>query len=176
MNPNPWSCMGIAFSRAIGIDFAQFVFCVGHDGGGAKHLGFHPQECIDVALRYGFSCTPIQLYVGLLYDDGTAIIWSKEESWKRFETYALNTKRGVFEGIRIKQNGKQIGHAVVILDGIIYDGLYTYPFSDCSKYNFQPQTLWILNSMEDMNEQNEMVLRCVRPIIEPVTRLQEVSI
>jgi len=140
---NPWSCMGTAFSRAIGITFAQFVSYVGHDGSGPNHFGFHPQECIDIALRCGFSCTPIQLYVGLVYDDKTVIIWSKEESWKRFEKYVFGTKCGVFEGIRIKSN-KQIGHAVAILNGVIYDREEVYPFSDCSKHNFQPQTLWIL--------------------------------
>jgi hypothetical protein len=139
--------MGTAFSRAIGITFAQFVSYAGHDGSGPNYLGFHPQECIDVALRYGFSCTPIQLYIGLEYENKTAIIWSIEESWKRFEKYVLNTKRGVLEGIRIKSD-KQIGHAVAILDGMIYDRYKIYPFTDCDKYNYQPQTLWILNSME----------------------------
>lgn len=145
---NPWSCMGTAFSRALGITFAQFVSYVGHSGSGeANHFGFHPQECLDVVLRCGFSCTPIQLYIGLAYEVGAhpIIIWSKEESWNRFERYVYSTERGVLEGIRIgKQTTFQIGHAVAILNGVIYDREEIYPFSDCSKHNFQPQTLWIL--------------------------------
>ncbi len=146
---NPWSCMGVSFSRAIGIEFADFVKCVGHSGAGeANHNGFHPQECIDVALHYGFSCTPIQLFAGMIYGPGQppVVLWSKEEATRRFEKYVNSTKRGVFEGIRLKEGNKGIGHAVALIDGMIYDNETKYPVAECTAHNFHPQTLWIIKN------------------------------
>jgi hypothetical protein len=153
---NKWACMGLSFSKALGIEFAEFVERVGHDGGDeSSHKGFHPQECIDVAVDLGFSCTPIQLFCGMVYDEDKPpiVIWDKPDAFERFRIYMGRTPRGVCEGIRLRnQVGKGVGHAVALVDGLIYDNDKIYHYSECSKHNFHPQTLWIIKKVA-VNEQ-----------------------
>ena len=152
---NQYACMGMAFARALKMKFSEVAAFAGHNGGGeGGHLGFHPQECIDVATLHGFSCTPIQLFVGMLYGSETkpVVIWPKEDAIARFEYYVNKTKCGVLEGLRVKSENKGVVHAVALLDGIVYDNDLQYPVAECAANNFHPQTLWIIERAANETE------------------------
>ncbi|MFA5344693.1 MAG: hypothetical protein WC315_00225 [Candidatus Omnitrophota bacterium] len=155
VNPNSWSCMAAAFSTALGIRFADFIKLMGHDGSGQPyedkrfHRGFHIQECIDLCLMTGFACTEIQCYYGskpFVESIESVPVYPLKDCEFRFQHYLRKTKRGVITGL-----GQCFGHAVAWDGKFIYDPRspgYMYRFEDAVKYNFRPQTLWILTKME----------------------------
>ncbi len=153
LQPNAWSCMGYAFSMALGIPFAEFIRLVGHDGSDQLYAnklfrrGFHIQECIDVCSHLSVACTEIQAYYGITpYLGSTEVIeiQSIEKCLSRFKSYLNNTSIGVLSGM-----GKTFGHAVLWDHGMIYDtrGNKFYTFDDAHKNNFNPQSLWVLTKI-----------------------------
>jgi hypothetical protein len=147
----------MAFARALGMPFALFIQEIGHDGSDVvfddevTHRGFHIQECIDVCLRHGFACTEIQGYFGAIpYVGSTEVkpVYSQRVCEERFKYY-LDNYSGVIAGHVRRDNGTIVGHAVYWDRNNIYDSRgHVYNLSDTSKYNFEPQTFWILTRMQ----------------------------
>ena len=153
LQPNAWSCMGYAFSMALGIPFAEFIRLVGHDGSAQPYnlkpyrQGFHIQECIDVCSYLGVACTEIQAYYGItpyLGSPDVIEIQPIKKCLARFKSYLSTTSIGVLSG-----TGKTFEHAVLWDHGMIYDtrGNKFYTFDESQKNNFLPQSLWVLTKI-----------------------------
>jgi hypothetical protein len=147
-NPNSWSCLPTAFAMVIGMPVSEFIELVGHDGStepwdGYK-IGFHEQECIDIADSLGWYCTPIQRYPTIIPCavppmEPVTIHFSIGNEL-RFANH-LNTN-GVFLG-GILNTG--IGHAVAwdSENQLIYDprGM-VFALKQCRERNYYFQSFW----------------------------------
>jgi hypothetical protein len=143
---------------ACDVPFTYFITLLGHDGDArpykdkSKRRGFHLQECIDIAWKLGFTCTPIELFPAMTYAIGAEVFpvrfgTSDDANLARFMHYLTMTKRGVIEGLRVI-NGIQAGHAVAWDGNLIYDPSgRSYTFEQRSTNNFNPHTLWILTEV-----------------------------
>ena len=157
---NRWSCLPASFSMACNCPFTDFINFLGHDGDTrpykdkSKRRGFHPQECIDVAWKLGFTCTPIERYPALVYSyNDTEILpiyfrGSDDGNMARFMLYLQSTQRGVIEGIRKRADGLNVGHAVAWDGSFIYDPSHRiYTLEDGMQNNFVANKLWILTEV-----------------------------
>jgi len=154
---NSWSCLPASFSMACGISFHDFIDLLGHDGDSrpykdkSKRRGFHFQECIEIAWKMGFSCTPIERYPALMHSYGDTEVCpiffgnSDTDNLVRFVQYLSEAKRGIFEGLRTRNNGSYAGHAAAWDGKLVYDPSgTTYLFEESKNNNFNIHTLWIL--------------------------------
>ena len=168
--PNPWGCAVTAFAMAIDIPVQQLMDEIGHDGGQKifHHLpepmcrrGFHSQELIQAAWKYGFACTPIEMYPmlrcepiipvphiqrmadergGLPTEHSVLFDGSIVGNDARFLA-AVQVTRGVMEG-----SGCRCHHAVYYHYGQIWDPdgeQYEYTMDACEERGFYGNRLWI---------------------------------
>jgi hypothetical protein len=137
----------------------KFVNMVGHDGSTKPYserpeqeAGFHIQECIEVAQKLGYACTPIEIVPQMIPAPECLIprpVWfplysgSEETNWRRFCRHLEGTF-GIITGLKKRINGSEIGHAVA-WSGKIYDsqgrGL-VYSLAKASNYGFTPRVYW----------------------------------
>lgn len=161
-NPNGWSCLPTAFAMVMNLEPKVVIWYIGHDGSDEPYdreglkAGFHEQECIEVASRFGYACTPIEAvptispYLGLGTQDARSIYFGKElaDNWVRFLRH-LDGTCGVLTGTYTfpGDSAPIRGHAVA-WDGVttqkIHDpiGPRCYPFEDAAKYGFTPGCFW----------------------------------
>jgi hypothetical protein len=159
---NPWSCLLASFSMATNIPTGILVNTIGHDGSSLPyedqkyHAGFHPQECIDAIMKFGWEATPIELYPKITPNrvEERIIYFNGDDSgnWARFLRHLSNTTHGVLEGLLVRKD-KIAGHAVA-WDGLyIHDPRgYSYSFSEHDEKCFCPQVLWRLTNNGGANE------------------------
>jgi len=156
-NPNAWSCTPTAFAMVIGCSVKYFIEKIGHDGSAqpfadkSYHVGYHPQECIDVAYGMGYSCTPIELMPQSLLSKTASlpphvILFGKntEANNERFLRY-LKRCDGVLCGT---MTDTMTGHAVAWEHetGSIFDprnGRIISPEAQAA-FRFFPSTFWML--------------------------------
>lgn len=150
---NAWSCLPASFSMALGISLEEMIRYIGHDG--SKHvfenskypLGFHIQECIDVADTLGYSCTPIDFRFASTPSPVSSEIYEYTHGPARIMQYLNRTARGVIEARLVRLNGTQIGHAVAWIDQKIYDPQgkgFIYELDMHPGYGLLPLRLWRL--------------------------------
>jgi len=155
-NPNGWSCLPTAFAMVAGISVTEFIKAVGHDGGAEPYelpgvkAGFHEQECIEVILSLGYSCTPIEFIPRISARlDGTdvrSILFGAEprDNWRRFVRH-LTQGPGVITGYYCGKPPVR-GHAVAwdSKDGKVYDprGGRRYSLESVRDYSFIPRCFW----------------------------------
>lgn len=159
-SPNGWSCLPTAFAMAMDLEPCDVIRHIGHDGSnepykeGSFKAGFHEQECIEVAQRLGFVCTPIEavptISPHLDGRDARPIYFGDElaDNWTRFLRH-LDGTCGVFTGTYTLpgESTPFQGHAVA-WDGVttrkIHDskGLRCYPLEKAAKYGFTPGCFW----------------------------------
>lgn len=171
MNNTGWQCLPWAFAKVINHSAAWFMSQIGHDGSSEPYhdfpgvkRGFHQQECIEVLLKLGYSCTPIELVPQIQPSIGGPVrqIWfpgggTQEQSNKdRFE-YHLRGTQGVLTGVVTGDNHeKWVGHAVAWFGTVrlIRDDRKavptTYAFEDAGKYNFIPNTYWKVQRIQNV--------------------------
>jgi hypothetical protein len=139
------------------------ITLVGHDGSDepyketGRKAGFHEQECIEVAARLGYACTPIEAvptispYVNLGHADPRPIYFDGGLAGNRARLlHHMDGTCGVLTGTYTNRPGDPYsvrGHAVA-WDGIttqkIHDplGPRCYPFAEADKYGFTPGCFW----------------------------------
>lgn len=156
-NPNDWSCLPTAFAMAIDMDPESFIKQIGHDGSAEPYpksdfkAGFHEQECIEVALRFGYTCTPIEIGPTISpYLDGhdarkVFFVSAPEDNWARLRRH-MRGSDGVLTGQYITA-AKTVGHAVAWdhATKTIYDpnfGGVRYPFPEGCGHGFTPGCFW----------------------------------
>jgi hypothetical protein len=117
--------------------------------------GHHVQEVIDVALRRGFSVTPIELYPvlapapkpgGISLPDHRLEVVRFADNWQRF-TIAIALGKGVITG-----QGRNCPHAVAFDHGNIFDPdgkLYRYCRETCEREGFYTQCVWQINPLTE---------------------------
>ncbi len=159
--PQKWSCLPVAFARALDISFSEFIERVGHDGSEQVYKdlkfrrGFHVQECIDIAERMGVTCVPIEHhYASTPTGLETYLIGTLEEQSQRFSRYLDETPRGVLQGVRLNSKQQTIGHACAWVGDRVYDSNTSgnwqktksspYKFQDRLLNSFCVNTLWRL--------------------------------
>ena len=152
-NLNTWSCLPTAFAMVIKLNPQEFIEQIGHDGSAEPYrdsdfkAGFHEQECIEVALRYNYTCTPIEFGPTISpYLDGhdarkVFFVSGPEDNWARLQRH-MQGSDGVLTGTY-----KTLGHAVAWdrATRMIYDpnfGGLIYPFEDAYKFGFIPGCFW----------------------------------
>lgn len=151
--PNPWSCLAAAVATVLEIPVAQLIKEVGHDGfeilwphlaEPQRHRSFHIQEMIDVALRYGYTVTPIEGRPCSRVRGQSQVF---ELEFPQGNAYRLNCHlekgRGVLTGLNLA--GKP--HAVVWDGSMIWDPAGRYGpngWEPCSyeRHLFQIETFW----------------------------------
>ena len=153
LEPQSWSCLPVAFAKALDIPFEYILKVIGHDGSELVYedkqyqRGFHLQECIDVATNLKVACVPIEFHYASTPDGlETFVVGEKEEQTKRFKKYLRLTNYGVLEGLSLTPKGTTIGHAVAWIDGWIHDsrGSKVYKYKDRNQFNFCAIKLWRL--------------------------------
>jgi len=152
LKPQPWSCLPVAFAKALDIPFEDFVSKIGHDGSEQVYKdlkfrrGFHIQECIDIAEGMGITCTPIEHhYASTPTGLETYTIGTIEEQAFRFRNYLDMTAHGVLTGIRLNKKKQSIGHACAWVDQRVHDARFApYGFEDRLSKCFLVNTLWRL--------------------------------
>ncbi len=152
-DPQVWSCLPLAFAKALDVPFEHFIKTIGHDGSELVYTnkqyrrGFHIQECIDVAKEFSVACVPIEFHYASTPDGlETFIVGTKEEQNARFQKYLDNTQYGVLEGMSLTPQGTTIGHAAAWIDGKINDsrGNKVYEYKARLENNFCTTKLWRL--------------------------------
>jgi hypothetical protein len=148
---NNWSCLPTAFAIVLGIDVADFIKHIGHDGSEIiwptlkdpmRRRGFHVQECIDAASRGGCAVTPFEMFprhAPAFTVPSYTIVYggSEEAAMARFRRIVERT-RGVITG-----HTNAAGHAVAYERGTIFDPRGpVYPYRLCEKYGFTPICAW----------------------------------
>jgi hypothetical protein len=148
--PNQWSCAITALAMTLRVPVAQLIEELGHDG--SKNIfpkleepmcrrGFHSQELIHLAWRWGFTVTAFELFPTIAPTSGgekkVEVIFDGDEdnNWKRFNDTIQITK-GILEGA-----GTHSNHAVAYDHGKIQDpDGWEYPYSpaNCTAQNFYP--------------------------------------
>ncbi len=152
LEPQPWSCLPIAFAKALDVPFEEFISKIGHDGSEQVYKdqkfrrGFHIQECIDVAEHMGVTCVPIEHhYASTPTGLETYLIGTVEEQTRRFSNYLKMTPYGVLQGIRLNSKKQSIGHACAWVDQQVHDARFApYEFKDRLSKSFCVNTLWRL--------------------------------
>lgn len=155
-NINDWSCLPTAFAMAIDVSPEWLVQEIGHSGDDEPYgypglkAGFHEQECIEVLLRHGYACTPIEVgptispnldkqKIRRIYFGG-----GLGGNWARLLRHMAGTC-GVLTGTHMKsKTAWPRGHAVAWDGEVIHDsiGPRCYPFEDAVKYGFTPGCFW----------------------------------
>ena len=150
MSNSAWSCLPMAFSKALNIPFEKMIEYIGHDGSASVYKnskyrrGFHFQECIDVALKLKVACVPIEHHYALTPDGlETYQIGDNNTQSKRFIEYLTNTEVGVLEGLALDKDQVPIGHAATWMNQHILDprGL-EYQYDVRHLHNFCVIRLW----------------------------------
>ena len=148
LNPNNWSCLPTSFAMVLGMPVEQFIALMGHDGSAEPwegyKIGFHEQECIEVADSLGWHCTPIELYPTIIPcvvpPMEPATIHFQEGNEFRFAKH-LDTN-GVFIGGLL---GSGMGHAVAwdAEKQLIYDprGM-VFALKQCRERNYYYRSFW----------------------------------
>jgi hypothetical protein len=141
--------MVTAFAMAIGDDVKDMMEAIGHDGSEIifpdlpepmSRRGHHVQECIRVAMRFGYYSTPIELLPATA-SKGCAQVFQLPDCRDLFDT-KIRTSRGVLEC-----TGRRFDHAVAFGYGTIYDpDGHTYPYyrEVCEARRLFPYKLWII--------------------------------
>jgi len=157
---NKWQCLPASFSMACQIPLHIFMRELGHDGDKRpypdpdKRAGFHVQECIDVAYRFGYTCTPIERCPALTHTPGSLDVYpiyfglNELSNDFRFYNYLLESTHSVLEVLLGRENHTKIGHAVACDGDFIHDPRgYLFPISDLVQRNYMPHTLWIIGGV-----------------------------
>ncbi len=139
----------MAFAAAMGINFSAVIEMIGHDGSECVYKdksfrrGFHIQECIDVANKLNFSCTPIEFRFALQPSPASTEIFEIPNTMARSLLYLIQTPRGVLECFR---KTTQRGHAVAWISQMVYDPANgkTYSFGDLMSHGLVVNRLWRL--------------------------------
>lgn len=157
----PWACTIASFSMVLGIDWQVIIKLIGHDGSRCPYsdpsirVGFHFQECIEIAQQRGWTCTPIELFPSSTPGNGeeTQIFFPDADgNWARFLHHLNDCPSGVIEGVVEKAGGTLIGHAVAWDGTKIYDPKgAVYSFAEHRSHKFYPRVLWKLNRMGTSN-------------------------
>ena len=150
LEPQPWSCLPMAFSKVLDIPFDNLIRRIGHDGSEFVYKnknfrrGFHMQECIDVALALGAMCVPIEHHYALTPDGlETYVIGTPQEQSERFIRYLETTKRGILEGLSLVGKCQPIGHSCAWINNKIHSpegSIYLY--KERLLHNFSISRLW----------------------------------
>jgi hypothetical protein len=146
---------------ACGVPFEEFIKLLGHDGSEqrwpdapGKPVGFHIQECINVALLVGLSCTPVE-FVPLMRRTPSSKInvsiysdTSDEAIYQRCFTNLRRYSNSVLEVYVTHEDGQVLGHAVACDGEYIHDPRGSiYPICDLKQRNYVPLKLWIIGGM-----------------------------
>ncbi len=150
----------------------RFIDMIGHDGSAKPYderpqqeAGFHEQECIEVAQKLGFACTPIEIVPQMLPAPGCKVsrpVWfpphyylravSEETNWRRFCQHLEGTC-GVLTGLKKKISDSEIGHAVAWgHNNEIYDPQgkgFIYSLSQAPNFGFTPRVYWKIQEVKD---------------------------
>jgi hypothetical protein len=154
--PNRWSCLPTAFAMALDVPVEEFLRRIGHDGSDIAfpaepepmcRRGFHIQECIEVALKLGYSVTPIELFprhAPSLSIPPLTIFFGDERTVnvERFAHF-IDSGLGVITGY-----GRNCCHAVAYDHGSIYDpngSEYRFSLTNCEMHGFIGICAWNVN-------------------------------
>lgn len=147
---NGWSCILEAFAMAMDTTTDELIREIGHSGSQIMapalpepqcRRGFHIQELIQVAIRYGKSVTPFELIPSSLFVSGDTLKITNNLRESEFLSL-IRTKRGVITGM-----SRRTMHAVAIDRGKVYDSvglIYDFSFANCEAHGFFAQCLWIV--------------------------------
>jgi len=143
LKPNRWSCGITSLAMAMGIKLEYLIKEIGHDGGDIIfpdldepmcRRGFHSQELIFLARKWGWAVTPIEFGPVILSTSGNEIYpVHLRNNQGRFEK-VVRTTSGVLEG-----HNDRCYHAVNYRHGMLYDPdgqVYTYSMENCEARNF----------------------------------------
>lgn len=159
VTPN-WACMAASFSMACQIPYEDFIRLLGHDGSAQRWpdsdhaVGFHIQECIDVAIRMGLSCTPIEMEPLHRFSPSSSTIVpihfanSYKSNEYRFYRYLKCYSHSVVEVYSERESGEIKGHAVACDGQYIFDPRgKIFPIDDLKQRNYKPLRLWIIGGV-----------------------------
>ena len=147
LKPNPWSCSITSLAMTLHVPVQQLVDDLGHDGSEIVfpelpepmcRRGFHSQELIHLAWRYGFTVTPFELYPTIRPTTGEGVVTvtfdgSEQNNWRRFID-TIHRATGILEG-----RGATCHHAVHFRYGDVWDPdghQYPYTKDACEERNF----------------------------------------
>lgn len=132
---------------AMGVPVNVLIDWIGHDGSEIVspswpeprcRRGFHPQECIRLALKRGLTVTPLELFPSIVTENHPYTI-DYGANWDDFIGW-INQTSGVLTG-----RGRLCGHAVAYENGTVYDpDGYIYPFAACEQRGYYPQCAWLI--------------------------------
>jgi hypothetical protein len=136
-------CTVLSVATVLGEPADDLVAELGHDGeafGTVERRGYHIQELIDLFLKRGFACTPIEVMP--VSADAQGRHWrghrlDDRDLQNRFRDTLVET-RGVIEGDYLGRP-----HMVAYDHGRIHDPKgFDYRVADMGTYNFTPFCAW----------------------------------
>lgn len=149
--------MATSFAMALGISVAEMIQLIGHDGSEiigpapepAGRRGFHPQECISIAIENEIAVTEIELFPANQYEDHKKVVVfpanaaTLDGNWARFTSH-VKSSRGVIAG----RNERGVGHAVAYENGFVIDPSgpsYFFTQGACEQHHLYCHNLWRLD-------------------------------
>jgi hypothetical protein len=112
LKPHPWACSITSLAMAIGVPVIELMALLGHDGSEviwpnlpepSNHRGFHSQELVHLAWRFGYTMTTFDVFPYILPTSGPGdpypVILNDDENanWHQFFEIIENRK-GIIEG------------------------------------------------------------------------------
>lgn len=150
LKPYQWACSITALAMTIDVPVVELMELLGHDGSEIiwDHLpepmcrrGFHSQELIHLAWRFGYTVTPFEIFpcIRAMYgaiDDYPVILNEGENAnWRQFFDVIRETK-GIIEG-RCEPGGCH--HAMHFDHNEVFDPdghQFTYSRKECESRGF----------------------------------------
>lgn len=152
-------CTILSVAMVLDVPAADLMAEIGHDGEAMAgdewtgiRRGYHVQELIDLCLKRGYACTPIEVMPVSM--DASGRHWrghhlDDHDLQNRFFD-ALVESRGVIEG---DYCGRP--HMVAYDHGHIYDPKgFDYLFEDFRIYNFEPVCAWRVDVIQPARTQS----------------------
>lgn len=148
LKPYQWACSITALAMTLDVPVVELIKKLGHNGSEIIwpnlkepmcRRGFHSQELIHLAWRYGYSVTPFEVFPSIGpssgYGDNYPVIFNEDENanWQQFFNMIENTK-GILEG----QCGR-CHHALHFDHNEIFDPdgyQYRYSRNRCESFGF----------------------------------------
>lgn len=156
LKPHSWSCLATSFAMALDIPVRLFELMAGHDGSEIMfpelseplcRRGFHVSEATLIAMRLGYSATPLELFPQIAASAGPSVkpvyygqTATEEFNWTIFEATIIS-----FSGVIEARTKSPCWHAVAFDKGQIFDPdgrQFAYSREDCARRGLFTTRLW----------------------------------